>query len=51
MSFYPALARSLGKMAQAVNIMCIAGPKIGLLGARGGVRAACAKGVAAARLL
>ena len=50
-SFCTALARSLGKMAQAVNIMCIAGPKIGLLGARGGVRAACAKGVAAARLL
>ena len=43
MSFYPALARSLGKMAQAVNIMFVAGPKIGLLGARGGVRAACAK--------
>ena len=50
-SFCTALARSLGKMTQAVDIMFTTGPRNRGVGALWGVRAAGAKGCAAARAL
>jgi hypothetical protein len=50
-SFYSALARTLGKLTQAVYIILTAGPEIGLQGGWWSVRAAGAKRRAAAHAL